>query len=239
MLVYKGFFEKRDEEIIGIASTDSPDRDGEKILQDGWDTDNFMKNPVILAGHDYYSFPIGKATELAVQGGKLLFKMVFAGTEKGKEAMQLVKEGVLNAFSVGFMPKEWKDEETISKAELLEISLVSVPANPEAVVIAKGMKDNALAKHFTDEWMAKKEIAEAVAEKLTEEVNVKQDDRIECECGKTYIVKLASQPAEGNQGEEGEGREDQTEADKKALIKAALKSLQKVRELENRKEDSI
>lgn len=265
MLIIKGFFEKKDDEIIGIASTQESDRDGEVILQDGWELDPFRKNPVILAGHDYWSFPIGKATDLLIEGGRLLFKMVFATTEKGQEALQLVKEGVLNAFSVGFIAKEWADGDTISRAELLEISLVSVPANPNAVVLAKGMKDNKLAKHFTDEWMKNKDIAEAVeaietpeppkddtttppvvdpvvAEPVTppapEEKQVKDGETLTCECGKVYTLKFTAQSDEDNKGEDGDGRAA-AEAEKQVsnLVLGALKLLQKARKIENREED--
>ena len=261
MLIFKGFFEQKDGEIIGVASTQNADRDGEVIIQSGWQLDNFRKNPVILAGHDYWSFPIGKATDILIEGSRLLFKMVFATTEKGQEAAQLVKEGVLNAFSVGFIPKNWSDADTIAEAELLEISLVSVPANPEAVVLAKGMKENKLAKAFTDEWMKNKDIKEAVEEvegvaPVTEPVaepvapveptdpvapetkEVKDGETLSCEGGKSYILKFTTPAEEAKEGEDGDGRAA-AEAEKQVsnLVLGALKLLQKARKIENREED--
>lgn len=247
MLALKGILERKENEIIGIASTETPDRDGEVILQSGWDTTNFLKNPVLLALHDYNSFPIGTVTELSVNEGKLYFKAVFSeATQQAREAYALVKEGVLRTFSVGFIAREWQDNNVISKMELLEISLVPVPANADAVVLAKGLgsKGNGLAKMFSDDWLKEKEIAEQVQEKLTEEVEVKEGSVIECECGKTYTLKFTTQEVEApadasKEGEDGEGRKDEVEDQKAALIKEALKSLQKVREIENRKEDRL
>lgn len=246
MIQLKGLFERKDNEIIGIASTGSVDRDGESINQEGWDLKNFLKNPVILAGHDWWSFPIGKATEIAVKDGQLMFSMVFASTEKGQEAYQLVKEGVLNAFSVGFMPKEWNpnDPDRIEKAELFEISLVSVPANPEAVVMAKGMKDNSLAQKMAEKAMENGKMKKSVEKLMTQEVEVASDMEVKCDCGMTYTLKLATQPEgtpegetpEGNKGEDGEGRLDDLEPNSKKLIKGALKMLQTVQEIQNRKE---
>jgi len=144
----KGYLEIKEGEIMGIASTEATDRDGEIIKQAGWDLTNFNKNPVLMVAHNYQEFPIGKATNISVEGNQLIFKAVFSkATQKAREAYELVKEGILSAFSVGFIPREYdaKDQNTITKAELLEISLVPVPANPEAVVLAKGFKNNEIA----------------------------------------------------------------------------------------------
>lgn len=247
MIQLKGLFERKDNEIIGIASTGSVDRDGESINQDGWDLKNFLKNPVILAGHDWWSFPIGKATEIAVKDGQLMFSMIFATTEKGQEAYQLVKEGVLNAFSVGFMPKEWNpnDPDRIEKAELFEISLVSVPANPEAVVMAKGMKENSLAQKMAEKAMENGKMKKSVEKLMSQDVELSEDTELKCDCGMTYHLKLATQPEgtptgdepEGNKGEDSEGRKEAQDKKSEKLILGALKSLQQFQELKNRKED--
>ena len=160
----KGYLEKKDGEILGIASSEAQDRDGEVIKQTGWDLNNFEKNPVLLASHNHQSFPIGKATGIAIEDGKLMFKAVFSkATQEAKEAYALVKEGILNTFSVGFIPRDYEKDNSsvITKAELLEISLVSIPSNPEAVVLAKGMK-NDLAKSMIKSWLLDDELKEQV-----------------------------------------------------------------------------
>jgi len=155
MIKLKGFLKKKEGEIVGIASTELEDRHGEVIKQDGWDLKLFKDNPVILASHQYQDFPIGKATSIRVKDNKLIFKAVFSEkTEKAKEAFNLIKEGILNAFSVGFIPKEWdkKKSNVITKAELMEISVVSIPANPQAVVTAKGMKGDMI-ENMVKHWI--------------------------------------------------------------------------------------
>lgn len=165
----KGYLEVKAGEITGIASTEATDRDGEVIKQSGWDLTNFNRNPVLMLMHNYQEFPVGKITSIKVADGKLTFTALFTeATQKAIEAYTLVKEGILSAFSVGFIPREYdpKNNSVITKAELLEISLVPVPANPEAVVMAKAFKENEIAKYIVKNFLTeeKKEIDQVVAD---------------------------------------------------------------------------
>jgi HK97 family phage prohead protease len=108
-----------------------------------------------MASHNYSQFPIGKVTNIKVNENKLTFKAIFSeATTLAREAAQLVEEGILKAFSVGFIPREYdaKNPSVITKAELLEISLVSIPANPEAIITAKSMENNGLVKQLVKEY---------------------------------------------------------------------------------------
>jgi HK97 family phage prohead protease len=210
---FYGGLEKKEGEVIGIASTETADRDGEVIKQDGWDLKNFKRNPVILASHNYFDFPIGKATNIKVEEKKLTFKMVFSeSTQKAKEANQLVQEGILNSFSVGFIPREYdeKNQNIITKAELLEISLVAVPANPQAVVTAKGMKDNKLAEELIKSWL--------LDEKLLKEVedieHPAEKEKVYCDKCKLEIIKDTSEVIKKDDEENGE---ESIEVEAKAL----------------------
>jgi len=174
----KGYFKREKGVISGIASTETPDRDGESIKQDGWDLKNFLNNPVIMASHKYSEFPIGRATGLAIVDSKLKFRMVLSkATQTARDASALIKEGILNSFSVGFIPRtrDEKDSKIISKAELLEISLVSVPANPEAIITAKKFKNNELAKDLikTSSELRKKKDGKAGSGRNKVDVDVK------------------------------------------------------------------
>lgn len=141
-----------------VASTAVLDRQGDIIDQDGWDLTNFKKNPVILWGHNVMEErpPIGKAIKVWVEGegkkSKLMFKTQFdMADEFAKEIFRKVKEGFINMVSVGFLPSEWepiKGQEDnffgghkFVKQELLEISFVPVPANPQAAVQIRSMKN--------------------------------------------------------------------------------------------------
>lgn len=140
-----------DYEIEIIGSTTIEDRAGESIDQNGWDLKNFKKNPVILPAHDYRQPAIGKATSIKIKEGNLVFRVQFP--EEGVNPVadiyrKLYKGGFMNASSVGFIPKEWTDGDgkkapyrSYTKQELLELSLVSVPCNPEALVSSKGVEE--------------------------------------------------------------------------------------------------
>lgn len=125
-----------------IASTASIDRQGDSIDQAGWDLTNFKSNPVLLWAHDYSSLPIGKIWEIGVNGNQLEAEFEFAPEEANPKAAQIQKlydGGFVNASSVGLIPKE-RNGHVITKAELLELSLVPVPANQEALRLAISSK---------------------------------------------------------------------------------------------------
>lgn len=132
---------------VAIATDNSVDRDGERIDPAGWDFSNFIKNPVLIWAHDYRREPVGKCLDIRKDGNRILFTPQFAinVSEFAKTVFGLYLDGFMNAFSVGFIPKEWTDEQlpsgqiirTFTKCELLEISAVPVPANPAAVVLAR------------------------------------------------------------------------------------------------------
>lgn len=120
-----------------IASTQSKDRHGEIVLQEGIDITNYLKNPVILFAHDYDELPIGKATSVIKETDRLIIKGVFAPTEEAQKIRVLYDAGFLKTVSIGFIAKEWEGN-VITVSELLELSFVAVPANPDALDIAKG-----------------------------------------------------------------------------------------------------
>jgi len=142
-----------------ILSTDSVDRYGDVIEQSGWDLENFKRNPVALWMHDQRN-PIGVWHNIRIETNRLVADLKLASTNLARLAKQLIDDGVLRAVSVGFLPKEANrlDEKNpssgylIKAAELLEVSLVSVPANQDALMIAKslGLTDDELATVFDD-----------------------------------------------------------------------------------------
>jgi HK97 family phage prohead protease/HK97 family phage major capsid protein len=135
-----------------VLSDETVDRMGEIINSTGWQLDDFKKNPIALFNHRS-DFPIGRWRDLAVDDGKLKghLELAPAGTsERIDEIRRLVKAGILQAVSVGFrsLKKEPVDEKSDNfwgpfrylKQELVECSLVSVPANPNALAVAKSLK---------------------------------------------------------------------------------------------------
>jgi len=136
-----------------VFSTEDEDRHGD-IVRQNWDLKQFKKNPVILNSHNYWSATdvIGKAEKIGIKNGQLEGKIKFAVEENpiAKIIFDLYKNGFLNAFSVGFIPKEFSDKGEILKSELLEISAVSVPANAYALAKSAGIDLKPLFKDITD-----------------------------------------------------------------------------------------
>lgn len=133
------------EEMDFIASDASLDRWDEVIDQAGWDLTHYRKNPVVVDSHDYGSISriIGQSLSTEVRDGRLINRVKFATQNPlGKLAFELARGGFLRSESVGFIPIEWKSGDrdkdeprrTYTKQELIEISLVAVPANPGATV---------------------------------------------------------------------------------------------------------
>jgi len=121
-----------------VFSTSKEDRHGDIVHQE-WDLKYFKKNPVLLDSHNYDSIEhiLGRVKNIK-SDGKLEGDIEFATENpKGKLAQYLAEKGFLNTTSVGFIPKEFNDKGEILKSELLEISVVSIPANPEALLEKK------------------------------------------------------------------------------------------------------
>lgn len=161
--------EKANGTFTAIASSNKVDRHGEIVSVEGWDLKNYKKNPVLLWAHDHTIPAIGKATKIWVEGTGKNAKLMFSGvwqeaTELGKAVKSLVEDGIINSFSVGFMPIDM-DGNTYTKQELLEISLVNVPANPEAMMRAyKSLNKSG----FDNDTMQQLGIPVAVIDKLDE-----------------------------------------------------------------------
>lgn len=119
-----------------VISSDDEDRQGESVSQDGLDFTNYMKNPVVLWGHDYYSLPIGVCLGVERKGSQTVARFRFAPAEANPFAAQCQKLwelGFQRAVSIGFIPREFDDAGNTVKAEVLEFSLVPIPANPVAL----------------------------------------------------------------------------------------------------------
>lgn len=116
-----------------VISTDDEDRQGEKVNQAGLDFGMYMKNPVVLWGHNYGEPPVGVATRVWRDGNKTMAEGKWAPTAFAQELRKLYDAGILRACSIGYIPKELDDDGNTQKGEVLEFSIVSIPANPFAL----------------------------------------------------------------------------------------------------------
>ena len=140
---------KETEKVSFIASTSSPDRYGDVIDQKGWITDNYRKNPVVLLNHDSSQLPIGRGN-VSIRNDQLVIDVEFDDEDpRAQEVKRKAQNGFMNAVSVGFRPLESTSRSDLpkdnkyygtrgmyySKAELLEVSIVTIPANGEATML--------------------------------------------------------------------------------------------------------
>lgn len=126
--------------VEAIITTSSVDRYNESIDTSGIDTTAYMTNPVVLYGHDYSGLPIGKTIKLNQMKNKIKAQFQLAVDEFPFAATvyAMIKSGYLNAVSIGGRVREWsEDYKTILQMEMVEFSVVAVPANPEALITGK------------------------------------------------------------------------------------------------------
>lgn len=141
-------------EVEAVVSSERPDRSGDIIRQGSWELRNFKKHPVLLAGHDYrlLTSQIGEWKNVRIEGKELVGTAVYytgQGNEQADWGFQMAMKGKA-AFSVGFIPDmakaqrvrpRYKEGEEAAASggwefngqELLEISQVTIPANPQAL----------------------------------------------------------------------------------------------------------
>lgn len=150
-----------------IFSTENEDRHKE-IVKQNFDLKHFKKNPVFLNSHNYHSIKdvIGKVEKLKIKDGVLQGEVIFfTDNEMGLLAEKAVEQGFIKATSIGFIPLQFSEDwRTIEKSELLEISLVSVPSNREALYQEKQVKEEEEEPKEEEVKGDDKEVQEEVAE---------------------------------------------------------------------------
>ncbi len=209
---------KQTDTVSFVASSSSPDRYGDIIDQKGWMLENYRKNPVVLLNHDSNQLPIGKGN-VHLRDGQLVIDVQFdQEDERAREVERKAKAGFMNAVSVGFRPLESKSRSELpednkyygqrgmyySKSELLEVSIVTIPANGEATMLEQkfynAMKEEILL-----------EVKAAIQDNLIVNKHIldvkEEDDR--------YIVSFAK--AEMEEQEEIEEEAMKEEEEEKAM----------------------
>lgn len=130
--------------IEGYASTDAVDSYNEVIEPEAYRKwlGKFAEFPILLLNHSWFDKPVGKILEAEIRPRGLYVKAQIS--KSAPEIWQMIQEGILKAFSVGFrgvsrvdtegQPSVWKE------IELVEISVVNVPANREALFAVASQK---------------------------------------------------------------------------------------------------
>jgi len=245
-------------DIKGSASTNALDRAGDIIEADAWTKgglENFKQNPILLFNHDYNK-PIGKATGLQVTENGL--EITGRISKAAGEIKDLVKDGVLGAFSVGFRVKDADymtetDGYKIKDAELFEVSVVSVPCNQGATFsVAKSFDNMEDYNKFKKQFIKANSVDSADAVKVEQpsgeksqkmETNMSEENKTPEVSPEFDLNKFASEAAEKavaayamKQAElkAAEEKAQQEQAEKQAEVEANEKAVQEAKQEEQK-----
>jgi HK97 family phage prohead protease len=111
---------------------------GFKVNLEGLNIDRFRENPVMLFNHDSRNV-IGRWNNVRTEAGRLLAEAEFDTDDAlGKEVSRKVEKGYLKGCSAGLLIKKMAELDaglTVTESELLEASIVAVPADAGAVAL--------------------------------------------------------------------------------------------------------
>jgi HK97 family phage prohead protease len=157
------------------------DRSDEAVSPLGIDTKNFELNPILLFNHDFNQ-PIGKIIDIIVseEGIKITAEV---HKTSNPTVYENVKNGILKAFSIGFIAKNAKyihdtDLYIFTETELYEISLVAVPDNPLSLIesYSTSCGCSILGKSFTITPDSKEKVMKTLKIKQVDPTNVPDVD---------------------------------------------------------------
>jgi HK97 family phage prohead protease len=172
----EGYEEKENDIYTFVVSTPEVDRYGTIIVPSGIDYQAYLNNPIVLAQHDSDKWPIGRCLGFAMNGENLEATIqIECITEEGKKLNKLINAGFVKAVSVGIIPNEYEDKTidgqkvtVYTKSELVEFSVVSVPANRQAL-LKKSMKtllQDSINKYKKEKRMLTPEIEAKIKDEL-------------------------------------------------------------------------
>ena len=205
--------EDRHYEKVDVASLRLPLKQGGEIRAGAIPTEgvnDLVDIPLILNHSGDVRDTIGSVRSAFYENGELIFEAGISKREIAQEMLLLLEEGHLsNAFSITMSDFDYNFEsETISNAEIIEVSLVFRGANREARLLAvKSLKG--------DEMSQEKETPEVLKKEATTTVypEVVADDEPE--------VEQAENSTENNNYNEEKEEEMDKEIAKDAISKAA------------------
>lgn len=225
--------------IEGYANSTSVDRVGDVIPMTAWEKalENYLKNPIILAYHEHDE-PIGRMIDYKVDEKGLWVKARISAA--AEDVFNLIKDGVLTAFSVGFIIKDAiydsvTDLFIIKELELLEISVVSVPCNQDSTFsLSKAFENAEEYSKFKSQFALKNEAAKELEfsasqtlDKSKKEWNMdpQELEQLLAKAAETAAIKTAAALVEKQAAEKAAAEKAAKEsAELDAKIKSAIQT---------------
>jgi len=218
--------------IEGYASTDDIDRQGDIVPASVWKKgiQNYLKNPVILAYHDH-SEPVGRMVDHRVDSKGLWVKARISSA--AGEVFDLVKDGILTAFSIGFriVDAEYdaaKELFVVKELELHEISVVSVPANQNTLFsLSKAFSTAEEFKSFKMQFANPSDSAKGLEASGEAKSDIKKELEMTPEELQKMLAQAAEQATKSLLDAQAKAAADKAEAEKAAAeldakVKAAV-----------------
>lgn len=150
--------DEKERTVKARISTDRTDSDLDVVLPGGLIWDRFRKNPVVLFMHDPFGLPVGKSLWQKVGKREVVAKTQFAEHEFADEVFKMFVDGILRGWSIGMDPMsarrrdiqpseirkrpDWAGaRHIIERAEVVEYSVATIPANEDALskAFSKGL----------------------------------------------------------------------------------------------------
>jgi len=225
--------------IEGYASTDDVDRQGDIVPASVWKKgiQNYLKNPVILAYHNH-SEPVGRMVDHRVDSKGLWVKARISSA--ADEVFNLVKDGILTAFSIGFriVDAEYdaaKELFVVKELELHEISVVSVPANQNTLFsLSKAFDTAEEFKSFKQQFAPESDSAKGLESSTEASGEIKKEWEMDPKQLEQMLADAANKAAEltakaiaDTQAKQlaDKAAADKSEAELDARVKAAVASI--------------
>jgi len=133
-----------------VAANEGLQGDNLDLAMEGLQLARYRANPVVAWMHSWWEPPVGRADNVEVDGVRLVADVSFDMDDPRASALdRKFRAGFLNAFSIGFGFDEKDTEDAgghtrVNVWELFEISAVTVPLDPSAVVESGRMRDGGL-----------------------------------------------------------------------------------------------
>ena len=126
-------------------STSALNRNGYRVLTSGIKLERYQRNPVLLFDHTTWRLPVGMVEDIRIEGDNLTGIPVFDENEEmGRALKAKMQNGFPLAASIGFDVITYSEQgddlvegqrfSTVTECDLLEVSIVAVPGNPDATL---------------------------------------------------------------------------------------------------------
>jgi HK97 family phage prohead protease/HK97 family phage major capsid protein len=218
--------------IEGYASTNDIDRHGDVVPAVVWEKgmQNYLKNPVVLAYHKHDE-PVGRMVEHRIDDKGLWIKARISAA--AEDVFNLVKDGVLTAFSIGFriMDAEYNTAAEVfmvKELELHEISVVSVPANQNTIFsLSKAFESAEEFKSFKMQFAASSDSAKGLEASSAANSNINKEWNMDPKELEKLLADAATKAAQTvieaqEKAAQEKAAKEKADAEFEARVKAAV-----------------